>query len=623
VATENLERIYKLTVEGSQAERQLREIAGSTAGVDKQINEFSKSLQSLQRNLLAGLTFGAVVAGFKSIVDSMSEIVDTSAKLGVATDELQKLRFAASQLGVNAGALETGIKKLSVGLTEIDDKSSEAGAQLRALGVTSKDTVGTAMEKIADEFQRAGDGAGKTAVAIKAFGKSGNELVPMLNEGADGLRRFGDEAERLGLIVSGRDLQLFDQFGDNMDRLQRVLGSVGIQIAGGVVPALTALTDSLLNAAKSGDAFKNLGTAIGDAVVFLASRFIELWAAVKQFASGLGAAAGALVAFFSGDFREAGTILVEWVNDTNKAGEEASAAVKRLQESYQNYVANGVEPTIAKQTELATSTKKVKEAFTEVSAALMILEEDLRVASEAAKATADFNAKMAKQKQDELQAELDTLKQIEEGRLEELRIASEAAEATAKFYEKQRKAAQDLITPVSILNDNFEAFFRNLENGTADAEEAFKRMVQSMIAQMLKLAAQWLVLKAFGIDLGWGTKSGAAADGFQAVATAQASAPAFGPRSLGATPVTVDASQASLAPLARTAPQQQQGGKGTEVHVHNNNGSAVEVQTSEDGRRIDVLIERTRRALAADLRAGGNVFASAVESTYALGRARG
>ena len=52
-------------------------------------------------------------------------------------------------------------------------------------------------------------------------------------------------------------------------------------------------------------------------------------------------------------------------------------------------------------------------------------------------------------------------------------------------------------------------------------------------------------------------------------------------------------------------PRGQSGGAKVQVNVHNNAGAQVDVQTSDDGSRIDIIIERTRRALAGDVRTGG------------------
>jgi hypothetical protein len=619
---DTLERIYKLTVEGAAAEKQLQQIAASTAGVDKQFADFTNTVSTLGKTLLAGFSVHAVVESFKSIVESMGEIVDTSQKLGVGTDELQKLRYAASLSGVSAESLNQGLKKLSIGLADIDDKTSEAGQQLRSLGVTSKDTVETALEKVADQFQRASDGAQKTAIAVKAFGKAGNDMIPLLNEGSKAIKEFGDQFVRLGGLVDTNTLGLFKQFGDNLVRMETSSHATATQLASGLVPALTALTDAWIDTIKSGDTFKEAGRGLGEAIVFIADLFIRVWTTVKAFASGLGAAAAALVAFFSGNFRQAGNIVLEWMDDTEKAGAATDAMLKQLHERFDNYSTNGLPKATQAHKELNVAVKKSSDAFDEFHAKLMqdeILNEAATLAQKAYNEEKKKEAEAREASLKSLNAELDA-------RQKEADIMNEAAIATAKYNEKIKKVTDDQITMTSVLKDNFDSFFKNLQGGSADAAEAFKRMAQSIVAQMLKLLAQWLVLKAFGIDLGWGTKSGAPQapiDLSMPVAGTQQASGEPSVHALGASPIMMSGTggQQTLSPLAR-AQGTSGGAPSVQVNVHNNAGAQVDVQSSEDGSRIDITIERVRRALAGDVRAGGTVFSKSLESAYALGRAR-
>ena len=685
-----IERLYKLSVDGNQAVAQLNRISDSTKNVDKQIQSFTKGFSDFKNKVLIGFSAAAVVAGFKGIVDAMSEIVDSSQKLGVSTDELQKLRFAAQQTGVDAGALDIGIKKLSIGLTQIDDASSEAGKQLRALGVTSKDTVGTALEKVAGQFEKAADGSKKTAVAVQAFGKSGNQLIPLLNSGAEGLRAFNQEMEDLGLIVDGRTLGLFDQFGDQMDKLQRVLGSVGIQIASGLLPALTAIADAFVQAAKGGEGFRGVGASLGEGIINLSVFFIKLWTTVRQFAAGLGAAAAALVAFFSGNFREAATIMTEWAADTDKAGAQANKTIETLEATFKKYVEEGVKPTTRSHKELEDGTKGLDAAFKKwLNSVREIFKAEEAFNRLVEKANDDFEKRIEKLAEEVLAVDnlvelndrlliqmsglndiyeifKDTLGSTAEGVREfevttagvlrqseefEKKIRDEATAVQLYFellqtgtdiqkefarqqlaiIDSSRKNSEELkktTGPLEIVQDNFKSFFKNLENGTERAAELFKRMVQSIIAQLLRLAAQKLLLNAFGIDIGTSAAKGIALqDGKIVRRFAKGTiltSPVMFPMSNGFGQAG-EAGAEGVFPLTRTS-SGDLGVKGTQpviqVHVHNNNGSAVDVQTSEDGSRIDVIIERTRRALSNDVRTGGNLFSSAVESTYALGRAR-
>ena len=45
------------------------------------------------------------------------------------------------------------------------------------------------MMQVADAFKKMPDGAEKAGLAMKLFGKSGADLIPLLNEGADGLTK--------------------------------------------------------------------------------------------------------------------------------------------------------------------------------------------------------------------------------------------------------------------------------------------------------------------------------------------------------------------------------------------------------------------------------------------------
>lgn len=762
-----IERLYKVSVDGGEAIRQLNKIADSTKNVDKQIQDFTKGFSDFKNKVLAGITFATVIAGFKSLVDSISEVADTSQKLGIAASELQKLRFAAGQSGVSAEALNTGIKKLSVGLSEIGDNTSEAGKQLRSLGVTSGDTVTTALKKISDKFKDASDGAGKTAVAVKGLGKSGNELIPLLNAGSEGLEKMAKQAERLGLVLDDKTVDLFEAFGDQLDIIEKTSKVAGTQLAAGLVPALSALADAFIEAKDNGEGFRGIGAGLGDAAIFLAEQFIKVFATVKQFAAGIGAAAAALVAFFSGDFSEAKTIILEFVDDTNKAGARAEEQIKKLKEGYQKYLKDGVEPAKKGTNELSAASvaqakviadltfeyisltkflnetdklylkirlglvtyteaqlklaaaiarrkdeietnkniqKSYKDIFTEQDKQIEQLEKLIAVIDPSVKKTEEYADglrilteafqsglitsteeldKRTQQLNDTFSGERERLKAVaaaygeilqeQDKQIEQYQQLIETLDPLVKKnddfakgmeilnreYQAGRIGLEELgkrtkqlndkfleVNPVlKVVQDNFQAFFENLGRGTERAGELFKRMVQSIIAQLLRLAAQKAILAAFGIDIG-ATKAAKGLvlqDGnivrrYAKGAVFDESGPVrkFAKGTILTSPVLFpmssglgqagEAGSEGVFPLARTS-SGDLGVKGisptVNVNVINNTNSEVEVRQSEDGTRVDIIIDRAKRAVAADIRSGGGLVSSSIESTYALGRARG
>ena len=65
------------------------------------------------------------------------------------------------------------------------------------------------------------DGAGKTALAIKLFGKSGADLIPLLNQGRAGIKELTDEAAKLGIVISTETAAKAEQFNDTLKNYRR------------------------------------------------------------------------------------------------------------------------------------------------------------------------------------------------------------------------------------------------------------------------------------------------------------------------------------------------------------------------------------------------------------------
>jgi len=276
---DTIERIYKLIVDGAQAARDLNAIAKATENADKRFEAAFSSVKKFAGALTAGLTVGAVVASIQRNIDAMDELSKAVSKVGIAAEDLQKLRYAADLSGVSAEALDKSIGKLAVSMSDLETGTTDAQKALRAIGVKSSDSPTEALDKIADQFAKMPDGIDKTSMAIKIFGKAGADLIPLLNGGAAGLKELGDEAERYGGILSGGTLKAAEAFNDNMSRLHRVMAGVVAQTTAGMLPALQTLTQFMVDATQKGDGFVTTGSRMGDTLVELGK--LALWAGAQ------------------------------------------------------------------------------------------------------------------------------------------------------------------------------------------------------------------------------------------------------------------------------------------------------------------------------------------------------
>lgn len=264
-----LARAQKVTV--SQLRAVEREAQRSTASLEKRFGAMGVSIRGALAGALAGLSVAAVTAVLRSAIDHMDELSKASQKIGIPVEELSKLEYAGKLADVALNDLQTSMAKFSKSLAEIQGGTkNSAGEALKAIGISATDANGALrptpdiLADIAEKFASYQDGANKTALAIALFGKSGAELIPLLNGGADGLRAAGDEAERLGIVIDTQTAQAAERLNDNLTRITSAGQGFVDRIVGDMLPAISSLSDELVVLLTSADASDWTSAAIND-----------------------------------------------------------------------------------------------------------------------------------------------------------------------------------------------------------------------------------------------------------------------------------------------------------------------------------------------------------------------
>lgn len=230
--------------------------------------QFSTGLAKAQSGLARfgkaaalGLTAAAAAAtalrvalgyAVKASADHADELGKTAQKVGVTVEALSRLEFAAKLSDVSLEGLSTGLRKLADNMADVAMNSkASVGTAFKALGIDVKDAAGNlksgdaVLAEVADRFSRMEDGALKTSLAIQIFGRSGTDLIPLLNEGADGLKRYADESDRLGVTISTKTAKAAEIFNDNLTRLGSVFEGLTNKVMEAVIPSLVTFTNTL------------------------------------------------------------------------------------------------------------------------------------------------------------------------------------------------------------------------------------------------------------------------------------------------------------------------------------------------------------------------------------------
>ena len=101
---------------------------------------------------------------------------------------------------VSLEALQKGIKSLSQNILEANTGVGDGAQVFEALGISVKNADGTlksteqVLLEVADIFATLEDGTVKTTLAVKLFGKAGQDMIPLLNQGKAGIEQLGSKA---------------------------------------------------------------------------------------------------------------------------------------------------------------------------------------------------------------------------------------------------------------------------------------------------------------------------------------------------------------------------------------------------------------------------------------------
>lgn len=177
-----------------------------------------KELENTSRQFMVfgGAITALFVGATLKFADTADKLQEMSVRTGIGTEALQELGFAAKLSGADLESLEISVKRMQVAIVNGSPAFEQLGISLDNLRKLSPDeqlkTVLTAIAAIPDPAQRA-------ALAIDIFGKSGTDLLPMLENGAAGLQKMIDRAHELGIVFGTDAVKAAADLKDSFDAL--------------------------------------------------------------------------------------------------------------------------------------------------------------------------------------------------------------------------------------------------------------------------------------------------------------------------------------------------------------------------------------------------------------------
>lgn len=279
---------------GDEIEKAGKKAVSSGSDAEKGASKWDKLAGGLKKvGDLAGkavVALGTAAVGAAAGVGAMTlkaaasadDINTLSKQTGLSTEEIQKFQYASTRIDVSFDTLSGSMAKLTKNMSGAKDGSGAASDAFKKLGVAITDSKGNLRDNedvFNDAIKALGNVKNETerdALAMDLFGKSAQDLNPLILGGADTLKKLGDEAEKAGLILGQDALDNLNNLNDAMDGFKATASGSGslfaTAFAGPMADGLNTLTGymrDLTSAFRTGgfDALSDkLGEVIADGV---------------------------------------------------------------------------------------------------------------------------------------------------------------------------------------------------------------------------------------------------------------------------------------------------------------------------------------------------------------------
>ena len=279
--TEQIEDTTTATEDAGQSMGNLGDVVnGLTSKLGIQLPDSMKSSMNAMGSLdasslaLAG-TFAAVAAAIVKVEKAMismtkesasfaDNIITLSMQTGQTTDQLQEFSYATELIDVSVDTLQGSLRKLTNNMQDTMNGTGNAQASFEALGISVTNADGS-MRSANDVFYETIDALGKVkneterdAMSMDIFGRSAQDLNPLIIQGSDTLKAYADEAHNVGYVLDEEALSALGAVDDAYQRLQKTQEGVKNQLAAEFAPYL----EEFYGDATQG--VKDLGKAIKD-----------------------------------------------------------------------------------------------------------------------------------------------------------------------------------------------------------------------------------------------------------------------------------------------------------------------------------------------------------------------
>ena len=254
----------------NKAEQGAKDLGKGVDDAGKAMDDGKSKALSFGDVLKANLAAEAIKAGVSALATAVKElasalascVTDSAAfadnvmsiatKTGLTTDQVQEFQYMAELTDTSLETITGSMAKLTKNMDGAKDGTGTAAEAFASLGVSVTDADGSlrsnqeVFAEVIDALGQMDNATERDATAMAIFGKSAQELNPLIATGSKGIEAFAKEAHDMGYVLDGEALNSLGAVDDAMKRLENTGTALKNQVGLALAPTLSGLADELM-----------------------------------------------------------------------------------------------------------------------------------------------------------------------------------------------------------------------------------------------------------------------------------------------------------------------------------------------------------------------------------------
>ncbi len=358
------------------------DMASAKGVVDRFASDVSSRLKTFDR-ALSGLGAGLSVAGIgtyfttitKGAIEAGDRVSELSQITGISANTLSGWSVAAKTSGINLETLAQSMSKMAKGLTVNVEETKGAGQALAALGLNVEEfralKPAEQMLELADSFSQVEDGGTKTAAAMAIFGKQGAAMIPFLNQGREGLEKFRQVAQDLGLVLDDETAGAMNAVQDGFEIMAMSSQGLGNQIAQKLLPTFEGLIQLFIESKREGGSLNVMLDGITVVFKGIVSAGMAAFDVLQAVGKAFGGIAAAVKLASEGNWSGAVQALKDTWTDVNKVLDDGNDRIRLLWEDSLPKLDEGLKKSVHAMNDFKEKEDSAAKAARELYASLM------------------------------------------------------------------------------------------------------------------------------------------------------------------------------------------------------------------------------------------------------------